>query len=611
MDIAEEFYKLSIDGKNLEIREFFEKYKDVIYPPDRHMWTWRYGIAEDAVKSVECLGQSTVEEDVIHNLTYKIIIKIQSGLLVKVNNILNNPPQNTQQLDELRINASDEILEIIHIYEQIVEETENFDPKRYTDGYIHFDYGLEIWKNVFRSRVTDFQAMYHFVLLEPEKMILSAEQTVELCEGELKGSMYHLVMLNNLAIFYRVVKDIEKERKTLFYCIDLMEDLITISGIDAEIHLSTMQAYTSLGGILSVEGDLLDAEKYFQRYVDLTDSGEGYLHLTRLYIDSGDLHKAEIHLEEANNKFDSNKKDELQAQYNTEKARVNYLTGISSTSEINTAIELIEKHLEENGFITSVPTIETYFRVADYYMANLDLDEAKEYYSKVSDMCKIVYYHDFKWAECLMKLIQISCIQKTDTENHKIELDKLVEDYSQHQKMVLYQQLAEGIILKNAKGKNRGKSRFKSQAIFEKISHDKIYNINLHFFARFNYCELLLDEYQFYEDNEIFEELFDEVENLTSMSKNKGLYLFYIDALILKSKILTLQKDLVSALDYLEKAQKIADTRNLKIYQDRIKLEKQTYLQNLDSWNSMKKDEKIKSLRLRQYLKFAQQNITK
>ena len=75
--------------------------------------------------------------------------------------------------------------------------------------------------------------------------------------------------------------------------------------------------------------------------------------------------------------------------------------------------------------------------------------------------------------------------------------------------------------------------------------------------------------------------------------------------------IATLQKDLVSALEYLEEAQELADTRKLKIYQDRVKAEKQTYLENLDSWNSMRKDDKIEKLRLKQYLKFAQQNITK
>jgi hypothetical protein len=244
-------------------------------------------------------------------------------------------------------------------------------------------------------------------------------------------------------------------------------------------------------------------------------------------------------------------------------------------------------------------------------MANLDFVKAKKYYSKVSEMCKIICYRDLERAECLMKLIQIACIEGEETEFYKRELDHLVVEFSGHEKMVMYQQLAEAIILKHSKGIQRGASRFKAQDIFGKISHGKIYDINLNIFAKFNYCDLLIDAYQFYGDDEIFEELSNEVQNLTSISEEKGLILYHIDALILRSKIVTMQNDLESALEYLEEASVLADTRNLKIYQDRIKAEKETYLQNLDSWNSMVKGDKIEKLRLKQYLKFAQQNITK
>jgi tetratricopeptide (TPR) repeat protein len=396
--------------------------------------------------------------------------------------------------------------------------------------------------------------------------------------------------------------------------IDKLEAHIKQCGIprDDEGNIRTLvEVYAHLGEIYMIEGDLLNAERYYQRYLDIDESGDAHLWLARLYIDSGDLQKAKIHLEEADAKLDPNKEGDIQPMCFIEKARVNYLTGISATSEVNSAIELIEKHLEEKEYITSYNAIRTYIRVADSYFSNLDFNGAKKYYSKVSEMSKIVYFQDFQRAECLMKLIQISCIEGDETEHYKMELDKLVEDYSQHEKMGLYQRLAEGTILKHIKGKQMGISRFKAQEIFEKIAHGKIYDINLHFFASFNYCELLLDAFQLYEDDEIFKELYNEMEDLTSISKEKGLILYHIDALILRSKKATLQKDLVSALEYLEEAQELADTRKLKIYQDRIRTEKQTYLQNLDSWNSMRKDDKIEKLRLKQYLKFAQQNITK
>ncbi|MCE7734793.1 MAG: tetratricopeptide repeat protein [Candidatus Heimdallarchaeota archaeon] len=425
-------------------------------------------------------------------------------------------------------------------------------------------------------------------------------------------------MMSNLTIYYRVINDVENALEIRLQIEKHLEVFVNQHGhipknVDGKPNLTFLGNYGTLGNIYMLEGELITAERYFNKVLDYSDSDTTHLDLARFYINSGRIDKAEYHLNVSQTKPVRNPDNLTEVDYLVGKARVNNLMGKPSSVEINSASDLIEAHLNEKEFVTSSIAIETYFHIAGIHMANSDLVEAKKNYYKVSEMCKIVHYFDFHRAECLMKLVQISCIEDEDAErdNYKTELDNLVDEYSSHGKMILFQKLAEAIILKHTKGIQRGISRFKAQEIFQKISQGKIYDINLHFFARFNYCELLLDAYQFYGEEEILDILVKEVEDLATISKEKVLILYNIEVLILRSKIATLQKDLDSSINFLEEAQTLADERNLITYQDRIKTEKETYLQNIDSWNSMRKDDKIEKLRLKQYLKFAQQNITK
>lgn len=536
------------------------------------------------------------------------------GIYEKVGYTLHSPPRN---VDLFRDEASKILLNKIDLYDKILEEANNFDISvAKEDGYVHFDWSKPIWKNYLKVAQSDLQAIFHYLMHQQEKMIYSAVNTVNLCTEELDNSYYKAIMMNNLAIYYRVVNDIDKNRETSLSLSLWLENFIKIYGHgpklpNGSLNMIVLATFTSLGELDMLEGNLIQAEKYFLNHLQYSQDAFAHIILARFYTAFGELEKAEKHLEMSLAVKVHDGVEVFEAHYYTLKARLSNMTGKISDKDINTAIGLIEKHLKEIDSVTSVPTIETYYRLADIYMTNSDLIEARKYYSKVSEMCKIVYYYDFHRAECLMKLIQISCIEGEDPELYKNELYGLIADYSSHEKMVLYKDLSEAIILKHITGAQMGRSRFKSLEIFEKVSRGKIYDINLHFFAKYNYCELLLDEFQFYGDDEILGILVNEVTDLAAMSKEKGLILYYIEVLILRSKIATLQKDLESALEYLEEAQEMADKRNLSKYQEQIKTEKEIYLQNLDSWNFMRKDDKIERLKLKQYLKFAQQNITK
>ncbi|MCE7735719.1 MAG: hypothetical protein GPJ54_12625 [Candidatus Heimdallarchaeota archaeon] len=615
MDVFERLEKLWISGLHHQIKELMEKHKHIIYPPDYHQWkSGQYGGGIGLTsKLAEEWRQSIGENDIIHSLYFKVRHD-KDGIYEKVGNTIHSPPKNPELF---RDEASKILLEKIELHDKIIDEANNFDISVFKeDGFLHFDWSKTIWKNALKVAQSDLQSIFHYLMLQPEKMILSAVRTVDLCTGELENSYYKAIMMNNLSIYYRVVNDIDKNRETRLSLSLWLENFIKIYGHapklpNGSLNMIVLATFSSLGELDMLEGNLIQAEKYLLNHFQYSQDGFGHIMLARFYTNFGEIEKAEKHLEMSLTIEVHGGVEVFEAQYYTQKARLSNIAGRSSNKDINTAIELIENHLKENDYVTSIPTIETYYRVADIYMANSDLDEARKYYSKVADMCKIVHYYDFHRAECLMKLIQISCIEGEDTELLKNELYGVIADYSNHEKMVLYKDLSEALIMKHMTGAQRGRSRFRSLEIFEKVSRGKIYDINLHIFARFNYCELLLDEFQFYGDKEILGILVKEVEDLATMAREKGLILYYIEVLILRSKIATLQKDLEFALEYLEEAQTLANERNLKIYQDRIKIEKETYLQNLDSWNSMGKDDKIDKLRLKQYLKFAQQNITK
>ncbi|MCE7735717.1 MAG: hypothetical protein GPJ54_12615 [Candidatus Heimdallarchaeota archaeon] len=613
MDVFEQLENLWVSGLHHQIPILLEKNKQIIYPPDYHQYNITMLKNKKGSKQVEKWRQSIGEKDVIQSLFYKIFFDIDE-IYGKVGYILNSPPKNA---DQLRDEISKIIRDKITLFDKILEEINNFEkPLTNEDGFIYFDWSKPIWINYIKVRQSDLLAMYHFVLIQPDNMILAAVNCVDLCSGDLENSILKAGRLSNLMIYYRLVNDMDKNREICMLLLVWLEDFIKINGhapklIDNSIDNNLLQAYSGLGFLNMIEGNLIKAEKYLQKNLLYSQSGLAHIILAGFYIDFGDLEKAEYHLEKSINIGNQRPSDIIDAQYHIHKAKIQNLKGVSSTSEINSALDLIKEYLKKNNFITSEFSILTYFRLADIYMANSELIEAKKYYTMVSDMCQIVQYFDFQRAECLMKLIQISCIEGKDTELLRNELYGIIAEFSGHEKMTLYKDLSEAIILKHMTGVQKGKSRFRAQEVFEKISRGKIYDIKLHLFARFNYCELLLDDFQFYGEEEILDVLVNEVEDLTAMSKEKGLILYYIEVLILRSKIATLQKDLESSINYLEEAQTLADERNLKMYQERIKLEKKIYLQNLDSWDSMRKDDKIEKLKLKQYLKFAQQNITK
>ena len=157
--------------------------------------------AKDTEKYREKWHQTLGEEDILHKLLYKLNVDFSETQIYElVGSILNRPPKNTP-LDELRVSLSNTLNEVINIWEQIIEEAQKFDLNENKDKYVHFDYSLPFWINSFRIRMNDYQTMYHYVMRQPEKMILSAERNVELCTGELQNSVIHIARINNLSIY--------------------------------------------------------------------------------------------------------------------------------------------------------------------------------------------------------------------------------------------------------------------------------------------------------------------------------------------------------------------------------------------------------------------------
>lgn len=613
MDVFEEFEKLWVSGLNPQIIDFMDKNKDKIYPPDYYMWTRPFILDRLKSKIIEEWRHCIKDTDTLHLLIFDLERDF-SDVWRNVVSILTSPPENANLLRE---KASKKLLGKISLCNKILEESNNFDISvSQEDGFFHLNWSKLIWKNYIKAQQSDLQSAFHFLMHQPEKMISSAIRTVDLCTGELENSYYKVGRMNNLSVYYRVVNEVEKFRETILPITIWLENFIKTHGhppklSNGSLNMVLLSSFVGIGYFDKFEGNLISAEKYYQKYLQYAKDANAHIMYAELYIDFGEIKKAETLLEMSQKLEGPDWFMISKAYFHTQKARLSNLIGNTEENDIFTAIEIIEKHLRENNIITSISAIETYLRVADYYLSTSNHENAKKYYTKVSEMSKIVYYHDFQRAECLMKLIIIACIEEEDPELYRNELFDVVAAYSGHEKMVLYNELAEATILKHTKGMQKGAARFKAQDIFGKISRGKIYDINLYFYARFNYCELLLDAYQFYGEEEILDNLVSEVEVIAKISKEKGLVMYHIEVLILRSKIATLQKDLEASLNYLEEAQEIADKRNLKTYQERIKEEKEVYLHNLDSWNSMRKDDKIEKLKLKQYLKFAQQNITK
>lgn len=129
-----------------------------------------------------------------------------------------------------------------------------------------------------------------------------------------------------------------------------------------------------------------------------------------------------------------------------------------------------------------------------------------------------------------------------------------------------------------------------------------------------HYCELLLNEFQLYEEAEVLQEVTKILLDLEEIGETQGSYSVKVEALILQSKLTLLTGELDSTLKLLEKASTIANDKGMILLQNQVKEEILNCETEFEKWRVLvdkggSSAEKIKLSKCMEYINYIQENL--
>jgi tetratricopeptide (TPR) repeat protein len=251
-----------------------------------------------------------------------------------------------------------------------------------------------------------------------------------------------------------------------------------------------------------------------------------------------------------------------------------------ATSQFDEALEYKQKSLE----IGNLQKNSVIFGMANIYVLKNDLEKAYEYYFKALQLSKEI--KDFRvHTFSLYKLVEISLLLDNYSlaKQYLQELQQLQKD-SGLEFIILYCRVANVLVLKESnKFSDWGKAITELQALLadeDLDSHTRSQSL-------FWLLELRIKELQLSTTKESLEEVKKQAIRLEVVAKEERRRGFLFGAYRLQSQLALIELDAKQAVEFLEKAQIIADEMDYKFYhvrlnEDREKLKQQlTMLQEL------------------------------
>lgn len=284
------------------------------------------------------------------------------------------------------------------------------------------------------------------------------------------------------------------------------------------------------------EGDLLEALKYCQQSKDIFQEIGFKLGISQSYILFGEIYRSKGKLDRA---LDHLKKS------------------LTMREELKKKRKIAQTH---------------------YFMGKVyaDMDQLKQatvsYQKCLSILIEFNEYHRTSYT--LLHLILIFLEMNID-QNVSRYFQQL-EDLSQksgNRIINLHYKLGKAIILKSSR---RAKYKIESQLILEKIVEEEIVDLALTAYAILNLCELLLDEYKTYGEQEVWQEIEELSNRIHSFAMAQNSYPLIVNALLLKAKLVLITGKISNSNKIMEEAYTIANERGLSKIRQKVKIEQQT-----------------------------------
>jgi tetratricopeptide (TPR) repeat protein len=170
-------------------------------------------------------------------------------------------------------------------------------------------------------------------------------------------------------------------------------------------------------------------------------------------------------------------------------------------------------------------------------------------------------------------------------QSDKIESKKHLQTY----------QVAQALVLKASK---RTRNRYEAESLLIEIAEGEILEPDIYILSLISLCEFFLEELENSNEPEILDELNPYISKLLEIAKEQNFYPTLAETKLLQGRLALIRLNLDDARQSLTAAQKIADDHGLKLLAQKISEEHDNLLEELETWQSLKKTKASLSKRM-------------
>lgn len=179
-----------------------------------------------------------------------------------------------------------------------------------------------------------------------------------------------------------------------------------------------------------------------------------------------------------------------------------------------------------------------------------------------------------------------------------------INDQERHKVINQCYCLSEALLLRQSP---RIRDKAKAQESLQKLSAEEIIFPEYTIQAMFNLCELLLDEFNAYGEDVVFQEAKAQIEKLGRLGQQQHSVLLSVHILILRAKFAMIEGNLAAARRFLDQAENTAKENQLVLLAEKAFGEKQSLENQYDKWQELIQSNapfqaRVEQARLEEYL---------
>ncbi|MHA2298603.1 MAG: tetratricopeptide repeat protein [Candidatus Hodarchaeales archaeon] len=503
-----------------------------------------------------------------------------------------------------------ELSRVLQIGSQVIKESEKLEKSlqtvdaiifnatalrikgKYKEALALVERGEQILKTVTNFPLSEIKTREASLLLRKGRIYCDGLVDHDYCSKCVQESLTIYEELGNktgIAWCYDKLANIEKDHKVSlekhYKTLVLFEEISDKEGI--------AWSHFSIGVIQRFKGEMEKASKHLLKSLAIFEEIDNKIGLAflngsvgRLYVSKGELNIALRHLEKSRILYNEIG-DKFWIGLNLGRiGDVYYIKG-----ELDRSLEAYMSSIANYNEMESIAEHGkglSFSKIGKVYQARGEIEEAYQFYQKslaIYEKKEDLLYKHFP----LYNLIKLN-IERKDPEKINLYLQQLkqVNDREDNKYIDQYYRVGKATVLKAS---NRVIHRAEAQKLFQQVVEEEVTDIEISVEAILNLCELLLDEFRAFKDEEVFQEVKELSNKLLQIAKDQNSYSLLGETYLLQAKLALLDLDLEQAQKLLIQAKQTAEGKGLHKLAQIISVEYDLLEEQMTMWEKlMEKD---------------------